>query len=316
MVQTLIIPRDYCGQRIDAVLAQLLPTYSRSQLTQWLKLGLLTVNAAIIKPKEKVIGGEFISLTVPKEEKTQLVAENIPLNIIFEDEDLLVVNKEAGIVVHPGAANYEHTLVNALLYYHSELNLLPRAGIVHRLDKDTTGLLVVAKTLDSHTALTRLMQNREIKRHYLALVQGHLISGGEINTFYGRHPHQRIKMAVCKQGREAITHYTINKQYGFFTLLNVQLFTGRTHQIRVHTAYIKHPIVGDPLYGSRIRIPVQASPELIQQLQQFKRQALHAVTLSFNHPFSEQPLTFTAPIPDDFSTLLQALDEYLVLFDS
>ncbi|STX38240.1 uracil hydrolyase [Legionella feeleii] len=311
--EQLTIPREYHGQRLDVVLAQLFPTYSRSQLSTWLKEGAITLNQRQCKPKDKVFGGEQINLSIAFETQTDsnlYQPEAIPLDIIYEDEQLLVINKPARLVVHPGAGNREHTLVNALLYHAPALQHLSRAGIVHRLDKDTTGLLVVAKTLTAHTHLVRQMQAREIQRRYITLVQGHLISGGEIATFYGRHPRNRLKMAVCAQGREAITLYSIRKHYQDFTLLDVQLMTGRTHQIRVHMAHLNHPVVGDQLYGGRMRFPAQASTELRQLLCQFQRQALHASMLSFFHPESEEQLTFEAPLPDDFQTLLNFLDDY------
>lgn len=308
------ISREYHGQRLDVVLAQLFPEYSRSQLTSWLKEGLITVNQTQCKPREKVIGGEQIEFHVDfsslKAKTFEAQAENIVLDIVYEDEDLLIINKPAGLVVHPGAGNSEHTLVNGLLYHSQSLAHLPRAGIIHRLDKDTTGLLIVAKTLTAHTSLIRQMQAREIDRRYITLVQGHLISGGEIDTCYGRHPRNRLKMAVCTQGREALTLYSIRKQYQEFTLLNIQLMTGRTHQIRVHMDHIKHPVVGDTLYGGRLRFPSQASDELRLLFSQFKRQALHAASLSFQHPVTDKPLTFEAPLPDDFRILIEALDEH------
>ncbi|KTD22827.1 uracil hydrolyase [Legionella lansingensis] len=311
--QCVTIPREYHGQRIDVVLAQLFPDYSRSQLSHWLKQGLITLNQQSCKPKDKVLGGDEIQIDVefPENGTETSLPEAIPLDSIFEDDEILVINKPAGFVVHPGAGNREHTLVNALLHHAPQLGHLPRAGIVHRLDKDTTGLLVIAKTLPAHTNLIRQMQAHEIHRCYITLVNGHLISGGEIDTFFGRHPRNRLKMAVCEQGRQAITHYSIRKHYHYFTLLDVQLLTGRTHQIRVHMAYINHPVVGDPLYGGRMRFPPQANEELREVLQRFKRQALHAATLSFSHPKSKEELTFAAPLPDDFRFLLETLDKYL-----
>lgn len=318
---TLIVPHDMHGLRVDAAIAQLIPDYSRSQLTIWLKQGKITVNQQVLKPKQKVNHGDLIELHLDdscfQNNDMNCEPEDIPLNIVYEDEHLLVINKPAGFVVHPGAGNREHTLVNALLHHFPALTHLPRAGIIHRLDKDTTGLLVVAKTLSTQTALVRLMQNREIERRYIALVQGHLISGGEIDTFYGRHPRNRLKMAVSEHGeRQAITLYSIRKHYDYFTLLDVQLQTGRTHQIRVHMAHINHAVVGDQLYGGRMRIPVDAQPELIECIHQFKRQALHAAQLSFIHPETDESMDFYAPIPDDFQQLIDTLDAYLDEFKS
>ncbi|ASQ45685.1 23S rRNA pseudouridine(1911/1915/1917) synthase RluD [Legionella clemsonensis] len=309
----IVVPREFHGQRIDIVLAQLFPDYSRSQLSSWLKQGAITLNQRTCKPKDKVMDGDNIEMQIDFSTHIQQVVslpEEIPLTLVYEDEHLLVLNKPAGLVVHPGAGNREHTLVNALLHHAPPLANLPRAGIIHRLDKETTGLLVVAKTLSAHTSLIRQMQAREIHRSYITLVQGHLISGGEIHTCYGRHPKNRLKMAVCEHGREAITLYSIRKQYHDYTLLDVQLLTGRTHQIRVHMAYINHPVVGDPLYGGRMRFPAQASEDLREHLKQFQRQALHAARLSFTHPETEEELTFEAPLPDDFQLLLQALDTH------
>jgi len=313
--QELIVPRECHGQRVDAVLAQLMPAYSRSQLTSWLKQGKITVNHRLLKPKEKVNGGELIIFAVDPATLDNKVErcepENIPLDIIYEDDSLMVINKPSGLIVHPGAGNPEHTLVNALLYHNPSMQHLPRAGIIHRLDKETTGLLVIAKTLSAHTSLIRQMQDRQIQRRYLTLVQGHIISSGEIDTFYGRHPRNRLKMAVCDHGRQAVTHYSVNKHYHYFTLLDVQLLTGRTHQIRVHMAHINHPVVGDPLYSGRMKFPGAAGQELLTVLQQFKRQALHARTLAFLHPDTDEELSFEAPLPADFQLLLDSLDNYL-----
>ncbi|KTC79316.1 23S rRNA pseudouridine(1911/1915/1917) synthase RluD [Legionella cherrii] len=310
----LTVPREYHNQRIDSVLAHLLPDYSRSQISSWIKNGAITLNQRSCKPKDKTLDGDLIEInvnfTLMDKDFTHSTPEKIPLDIVHEDEDILVLNKSANMVVHPGAGNKNHTLVNALLYHAPSLQHLPRAGIIHRLDKDTTGLLIVAKTLPAHTSLIRQMQAREIQRHYITLVQGHIISGGIIDTGFGRHPRNRLKMAVQEQGRQAITHYSINKQYQDFTLLDVQLMTGRTHQIRVHLSYINHPVVGDPLYGGRMRFPAHATEQLRTVLQDFKRQALHARTLSLYHPKTENELTFTAPIPDDFQFLLNTLDEH------
>lgn len=310
LLADLIIPSEYHGQRIDVVLAQLFPDYSRSQLTSWLKEGAITLDQHQCKPKDKVYGGEKVKLCITNTPHEELQPEDIPLDVVFEDEQLLVVNKPAGLVVHPGAGNYQHTLVNALLYHAPALNQLPRAGIVHRLDKDTTGLLLVAKTLTAHTSLVRQMQAREIQRHYLALVHGYVISGGTLDTFYARHPRNRLKMAVSNHGRQAITLYTVKKKYQCFTLLDVTLMTGRTHQIRVHMAYMNHPVVGDPLYGGQSRIPTGIDENLRQTLKQFKRQALHACSLSFIHPHTKKALTLKAPLPEDFRSLLTILDTY------
>ena len=308
-----IIPREYHGQRIDRVLAQLLPEYSRAQLTHALKNGQIMIDGAQYKPKDPVHGGESIALltTLSFANKQVKISapENIPLDIIYEDESCMLINKPAGLIVHPGAGNPTHTLVNALLYHDPSLQELPRAGIIHRLDKETTGILIIAKTAAAHTALIRQMQERDIERHYVALVHGHLIAGSTIETGFGRDPRNRVKMAVCTHGKDAITMFTIRKQYQWATLLDVKLMTGRTHQIRVHMAHIRHPIIGDPLYGDKGRQPKGLSDCLREQLAQFKRQALHARTLSFYHPKTNERLTFTATIPADFQHFLDLMDE-------
>lgn len=312
--KSFVVLNDHHGQRIDAVLAQLLPEFSRSQICNWIKTGTVTVNQKTCKPKDKLLTGACIEVNVdftPIETNFEhCQAEDIPLNIVFEDDEVIVLNKPAGLVVHPGAGNREHTLVNALLHHAPSLAHLSRAGIVHRLDKDTTGLLIVAKTLISHTALIRQMQARSIQRRYVTLVQGYVVGGATIDTGFGRHPRNRLKMAVMGQGRQAITHYTVKKHYHDFTLLNVSLMTGRTHQIRVHLAHINHPVIGDSLYGARVRFPADASDELRAVLQQFKRQALHACSLGFNHPITGEELHFEAPLPHDFKELISALDEH------
>lgn len=303
-----IVEKEFCGARVDVVLAQVFPEYSRSQLTQWLKQGSITINGGHCKPKDKVHGGEYITLTIAELKNEQHAPEDIPLNIVFEDEHLLIINKPAGLIVHPGAGNPAHTLVNALLHYEPSLQQVPRAGVIHRLDKDTTGLIIIAKTLISHTALIRMMQARDVQRRYLSLVYGNVIAGKRIETFLGRHPRNRLKMAVTQQGKEAVTEFSVKKRYEQFTLLEVQLLTGRTHQIRVHMAHIHHPVVGDPLYSGRVRFPRAISPEIRGFLEQFNRQALHAYSLSFIHPMSEKELTFKAALPDDFQSLLTILD--------
>lgn len=312
-IKETMIASQYHGQRVDVVLAQLFPDYSRSQLTHWLKEGAILINQRTAKPKEKIFGGEHVKIQVilnTQSEKNH--AEPIPIEVVFEDDFLLVINKQAGLIVHPGAGNPNHTLVNALLYHEPSLQHLPRAGIVHRLDKDTTGLLMVAKTPTVHTHLIRQMQAHDIQRHYVTLVHGHVISSGTLDTCYGRHPRHRLKMAVCPHGKQAITHFSVNKHYPHLTLLNVRLMTGRTHQIRVHMAHIHHPVVGDALYGGQARFPAGLSATTRQLVQSFKRQALHASELSFTHPHSQERLTCTAPLPNDFKLLLSTLDAEIV----
>jgi 23S rRNA pseudouridine1911/1915/1917 synthase len=311
LIKEATVPLACYGDRTDVVLAQLFPEFSRSQLTQWLKQGIITVGQAHHKPKDKVCGGECVVLYLDRvhARHEEHLAENIPLDIVFEDDSLLVINKPAGLIIHPGAGNPQHTLMNALLHHDAALQQLPRAGIVHRLDKDTTGLLLIAKTLACHTALIRQMQERAIERHYLALVHGHVVAGKRIETGYGRDPRNRLKMAVCQQGKEAITEFTVRQRFSRFTLLDVRLHTGRTHQIRVHMAHIHHPVVGDPLYGGKGRVPAGLSQEVRDVLLQFKRQALHAYSLMFKHPLHEELLAFTAPLPEDFQYLLTMVEK-------
>jgi 23S rRNA pseudouridine1911/1915/1917 synthase len=309
----LIISSDYYGQRLDKTLALLFPDYSRAQLVAWLKSGRITVDPPFNKLSDKVHGNETITYLpldeVSSQQAAAATAEAIPLDIMFEDEHCLVINKPAGLIAHPGAGNPQHTLVNALLHHDARLHALPRAGLIHRLDKDTTGLLLIAKTEAAYTALVRQMQARAIEREYLALVHGTVISGGRIETGYGRSPQNRLKMAVLPQGRTAITLFSVHSHYPGCTLLNVKLMTGRTHQIRVHMAHIKHPILGDPLYTGRTRIPGGLTPQLRELFAAFKRQALHAQCLSFIHPETQERLTLNAPMPEDFQQLLHALAE-------
>ena len=301
----LIIPLEFSGQRIDQILAQLYPEWSRSKLSAWLKSGHILINKQQWKANVKVSGGESVQFDLPPD-STDLhaAAQDIPLNILFEDDQVLVLNKPAGFIVHPGAGNPSGTLLNALLHHCPSLQDLPRAGIVHRLDKDTSGVMVIAKTLIAHTHLIRQLQERTMQRQYVALVYGHLVAGQTIHTEYGRDPRNRLKMAVVEHGKTAITTFTVRKRYHFVSLLQVNLHTGRTHQIRVHMTHINHPIVGDPLYKTRSALKAGMSLELREALTTFPRQALHAETLQFQHPVSQQTLTFTAPMPYDFQTLL------------
>lgn len=305
-----IVPTSYQGQRLDKVMALMFPDYSRSKLKEWLLNGTIKVNNKILAPSSLVNGDEEILFAEPDNEPaTNLIAQDIKLDIVFADEHLIIVNKQPGLIVHPGAGNPDNTLVNALLHYDVNLQQLPRAGIVHRLDKDTSGLLVIARTLKAHNHLTQQMQMREISRHYLALVYGHIIAGDTIATGFGRDPRNRLKMAVCNSEREAITKYTVNKQYQFATLLNVELFTGRTHQIRVHMTHIKHPIIGDQLYRNRFSLGKNVPEATRNAINNFPRQALHACKLTLTHPDSDDILTFNAKIPDDLQNLLNLMDE-------
>jgi len=302
------LPETYQGMRLDQALAKCFPEHSRTRLAHWIKQGNVQVNSiCCAEPKMKVNGGETIIVQAQLHPVQESVAQNIPLNIIFEDEAIIVINKPAGLVVHPAAGNPSGTLLNALLHHAPALSHLPRAGIIHRLDKDTTGLMVIAKTLTAHTVLVAALQQREIKREYCALVAGEMISGSTVNMPIGRHLTQRIKMAVIASGKPAITHYRCHTRYQGFTLLDVQLETGRTHQIRVHLSHSGFPIVGDALYGWRLRFPAKASIETQQALSAFKRQALHAKRLSLHHPISREWLTWEASLPEDMTNLLSCL---------
>lgn len=311
---TVTVPIELHGQRIDSILAQLLPQYSRSQWCTWLKQGLVTVDDKLTKPKSKVDSNASINISETCEHYAITVNTSIPqampLDIVYEDDWLLIINKPAGLIVHPGAGNPRNTLVNGLIYYAKDLQYLPRAGIIHRLDKDTTGLLIVAKTLVAYNYLIKQLQLRAIKRQYLALVCGNVISGATVATKFGRNPHNRLKMMVCSTGKDAITHYTVNQRYQWLTLVNVTLETGRTHQIRVHMAYKNHPIFGDPLYGKTIGYPSHWAHEDSQLLRSFSRQALHAQTLSVPHPQNGSHITIKTRIPDDFQSILTKLKSY------
>lgn len=306
------IPLEWVGQRLDQTLARLFPEHSRSRLKTWIEGGKVCINntPTLWRPKDKVKGGEQIEIraqVAPQE--THWGAEDLPsaLEIVYEDDDLLILNKPAGLVVHPGTGNTQGTLVNALLHRIPALNQIPRAGVVHRLDKDTTGLLVVAKTLTAHTSLITQLQNRTVKRIYEALVWGVMPSGGTHHTQMGRHPIDRSKMAVVEIGKEAITHYRVTKRFLNHTQLEVQLETGRTHQIRVHMAHLQYPIVGDKTYGGRTRIPPKASTLMLDSLKNFQRQALHAKRLVLVHPTRKEEMGWEVSLPEDFENLLKVL---------
>ena len=301
------VPAEMDGMRLDQVVADLCPQFSRSQIQKWIKAGHIKVDDKILKPKERLTGGEQIILDAVLEPQTEFDAEDIPLAIVYEDEAILVLNKPAGLVVHPAAGNWSGTLVNALLHYSAALEVLPRAGIVHRLDKDTTGLMVVAKTLEAHTALVEQLQAREVKREYLALVHGRVVAGSTVDAPIGRHPVDRKRQAVTEEGKEAITHYRVEERFAHHTLLRVSLETGRTHQIRVHLSHKHMPIVGDPVYGGRPRFPAGASEALRQVVQAFPRQALHATRLGLSHPITGERMQWEVPIPEDMAELLTFL---------
>ena len=297
------------GMRFDAAAAQLFPDYSRARLQLWIKSGELTIDGEHRKPREKVIPDQLLILDAQVDNEERWQAEDISLDIIYEDDSLLVVNKPVGLVVHPAAGHASGTLLNALLAHDANLASVPRAGIVHRLDKDTSGLMVVAKTLQAQNHLVNQLQERTVSREYEAVLFGTLIGGGTVTADVGRHPQQRAKMAVVDAGgKEAITHYRIIQRYNHHCHVRCMLETGRTHQIRVHMAHIKHPLVGDPLYAGRPRIPKAASEALITGLRAFSRQALHARRLSLVHPLSGEQVSWEVALPEDFSGLLQLLN--------
>ncbi|NOQ89584.1 MAG: 23S rRNA pseudouridine(1911/1915/1917) synthase RluD [Gammaproteobacteria bacterium] len=299
------LTEDYAGKRLDVVLAELFPDYSRSRLKIWIDQGQVLVNGKNAKPKTKMSGDEELQLTIQTiESEENCVAEDIPMNIVYQDESIIVINKPAGLVVHPAAGHYTGTLQNALLHYDESLVEVPRAGIVHRLDKDTTGLMVVARNLTSHKYLVKQIQKHEVTREYQTVVFGVMTGGGMVDQPIGRHPRDRIKMAVRENGRKAVTHYHLLERFREHSHLKVQLETGRTHQIRVHMSYLRHSIVGDPVYAGRHRIPAGAAPELIDCIHGFKRQALHAWRLRFKHPGSGEEVSYEAPLPDDMQRLI------------
>jgi len=301
------LPNEAAGQRLDKAVAELFPDYSRSRLQAWLKSGALKVDGEAAENRYKVVGGELVTLNAMPEVQTEAAAENLPLEIIYEDDHLIVINKQAGLVVHPGAGNSAGTLVNALLHHAPHLEQLPRAGLVHRLDKSTTGLLVISKTLPAHTALVAALQAREITREYETVVRGVVISGGTVDQPIDRSPRDRKKMMVREGGRNSITHYRVLERYKAHTRLRVMLETGRTHQIRVHMSHIKLPIVGDPVYGGRLLLPKGASDAVVGGLRGFRRQALHARRLSLAHPETGETMTWEAPLPDDMQLLIETL---------
>ncbi|PID45869.1 MAG: 23S rRNA pseudouridine(1911/1915/1917) synthase RluD [Proteobacteria bacterium] len=306
----LIVPDASFNQRVDRVIAELCPDYSRSQLQKWLKAGDITVDGQAMAAKDKVRGGEVIIIHTQPIERSDFEPEDIPLDIRYEDEYLLILNKPAGLVVHPAAGNWSGTLMNALLAHNHRQNEVPRAGIVHRLDKDTTGLMMVAKDMKAHHALVEALQEREISREYQALVCGELISGGTIEGNIGRHPRDRKKMTVLEEGgKTAITHYRIEQRMQKHTLLRVHLETGRTHQIRVHMSWKHHPLVGDKTYGGRLRIPSGLGEAKCHALRSFPRQALHAARLSLVHPITGEPLSVEADMPEDMQQLLAILSD-------
>ena len=304
-----VVPLSAAGRRFDQALAEMFPDYSRSRLTGWIKAGAVMLDGVPAVPRHLLKGGEHVRLEAELETEVSSEPEAIALDIVHEDEHLLVLNKPAGLVVHPGAGNPAGTLLNALLHHDPKLAELPRGGIVHRLDKDTSGLMVVAKTLAAHTALVDMLSSHEVERQYEAVVLGALIAGGTVDAPIGRHHSDRLRQAVRDEddGKHAITHYRLRERFRAHSLIQCNLETGRTHQIRVHMAHIGHSLVGDPLYGGSLKLPKRATPELVTALRSFRRQALHAERLSFEHPVEKKLLEFSSARPPDMEQLILAM---------
>ncbi|WP_110654112.1 23S rRNA pseudouridine(1911/1915/1917) synthase RluD [Salinicola halimionae] len=303
------IPEHLAGRRLDQTAAEMFPEFSRERLKGWIQQGELTINGQQARPKDKVIGGERLALDTQLQEETRWEPQAIPLSIVFEDDDVMVIDKPAGLVVHPAAGNPDGTLLNALLHHHAPLAAVPRAGIVHRLDKDTTGLMMVAKTLTAQTALVTQLQARTVSREYDAIVVGAMTAGGKVDAPIGRHPKDRQRQAVTEAGKPAVTHYRVQERFRAHTHVRCRLETGRTHQIRVHLAHVRYPLIGDPVYGGRLKMPAGSSESLKTVLREFPRQALHAHKLRFQHPVSGAPVECKAPLPDDMFLLLDVLRE-------
>ena len=301
------LDETYLGQRIDQVAATIWSDFSREKLKQWLKEGHLLVNGNSVKPKYKCEGFELLTLEVELEAQTCSLPEDIPLDIVYEDDDIIVVNKPVGMVVHPGAGNSSGTLVNALLHHYPKSAELTRAGLVHRIDKDTSGLLVVAKNLEAQFSLSKQLAKKTVYRVYDLIVYGNVIAGGTVDEPIKRHPVDRVKMAVLPGGKDAVTHYNVKERFQHFTRIQARLETGRTHQIRVHFSYIGFGLVGDPVYMPRVRVPAGATELLDETLRSFRRQALHAAELGLKHPRTGEEMLFKAPWPADLATLVDVL---------
>lgn len=298
---------DLVGKRLDQAVAELFPEYSRSRLQGWIKDGQLTVDGEVKRPRDKLLGGELLAIAAELDVIDQYKAVEMPLDIIYEDDDIMIINKPAGLVVHPAAGHWEDTLLNGLLHYYPDIAQVPRAGVVHRLDMDTTGLMVVAKTIQAQTELVSQLQDRSMGREYEAVVAGVMTGGGTVDEPLGRHSRNRQKMAVVGMGKEAVTHYRVLKRFRAHTHIRLKLETGRTHQIRVHMSHINYPLVGDQMYGGRFRLPKGVSPQLLAKLKGFNRQALHAKRLELFHPVSGQLMAWEVDLPDDMQSLLNSL---------
>ncbi len=304
------IPENLDGLRLDQALACLCPEYSRARLQKWIKQGDVLLSGKACRPRDSVAVGQTVEIAVAAvsvEVDESIIAQDLPLTVVYEDADLIIIDKPQNLVVHPAAGNREGTLQNGLLFHYPELSQVPRAGIVHRLDKDTTGLMVVARTLKSHTELVRQLQAREMGREYEAVVHGVMISGGLVDAPIGRHPVDRKRMAVTQNGKSARTHYRVLDKFKSHTHVRLKLESGRTHQIRVHMSHIRYPIVGDPVYGGRRRVPAGASQEIIALLQGFSRQALHAAHLELVHPSTQNLVHWDSPLPADMQHLISEL---------
>ena len=306
----IIIPERMKGERIDVAISKMLPDVSRSKIHTAIKLGDTVINGKKFKAKDKSNGSEVVSFMIKKNNNNQWIAEKIPLNIIYEDEDIIIIDKQSGLVTHPGPGNWSGTLANALLYYDQNLAKIDRAGIVHRLDKNTSGLMVVAKNLKSQKYLTEQLQAHSIHREYSAIVYGYMISGGSIEKPIGRDPKDRVKQAIINNGKEALTHYRLIDRFKNHTHVKAILETGRTHQIRVHLSHIGHPLIGDPIYGGRVRYPKKASQELKESLKNFERHALHSKKITLAHPISGEVMSWKSSLPVDMTKLLTVLKEF------
>ncbi len=306
----IVIPEKFKGKRLDLALSKLFPEHSRSRIQSWIKSGEVEVNNSKYKQRNVVNSGDIIKINTTLKSIDKHQAEHIGLDVIHEDKAIIILNKPAGLVVHPGAGNQKHTLVNALLHFDEKLDVLPLAGIIHRLDKDTTGIMIIARTIESYTYLVNELQKTKIKRNNKAVICGQLVAGGVIENKIGRHPVHRTKMAVTDNGKLATTHYRIIKKFQHYTYLDIQLGTGRTHQIRVHMNNEKHPIIGDPLYGKNTFIKKGIDASLREFIKNFKRQALHAYNLEFTHPISKKIISLKAELPDDMNNLIKILEMY------
>jgi 23S rRNA pseudouridine1911/1915/1917 synthase len=306
----IIIPERMTGERIDAAIARMLPEYSRSKISTWIKAGDVLINQHKFKPKDRSKGDEIVEVNLKQNENIRWIAEDIPLEVVFEDDDIIIINKPVGLVTHPGAGNWKGTLANGLLSYDPELFKLDRAGIVHRLDKNTSGLMVVARSERAQKNLVEQLQTHTVSREYSAIVYGHMISGGSVDEPIGRDSRDRIKQAVTESGKHALTHYRVIDRFAHHTHVKAILETGRTHQIRVHLSHIGYSLIGDPMYGGKIRFPKKADEALKDALKGFKRQALHAKKLTIVHPVSGETMSWKAPLPDDMLALLDVLSEF------